>query len=177
MTVPNRMAEDENAERHDVNRRRAARLPPSAIPLLKSVRLVAGPEVKLINVSRGGALIESEARLSPGSALCVRLVTGESIYLLKGRVLRARAASMSGSELRYHIALAFDEEFSVVAKEEVSLEELPTPKEESSDSEIDNNEDPESASTTSGSSEILTVTAKYLEPDKELRRIFDVNDW
>lgn len=176
MTVPDHLARDDEGEKRGVDRRRAVRLPPSAIPLLKSVRLVAGPEVKLINISRGGALIESEARLSPGSTICVRLVSGDSIYLLKGRVLRARAASLSGTELRYHIALAFDEEFAVVPMDEALQEELPAAGKPSTE-QGKSGEDTQSAATTVEEPEVVTVTAKYLEPEKELKRIFNVNDW
>jgi hypothetical protein len=175
MTVSNRMDEEGKARKRNLERRRAARLPPSAIPFLKSVKLVAGPEVKLINVSRGGALIESEARLSPGSAICVRLVTGESIYLLKGRVLRARAVALSGAEIRYHIAVAFDQEFTVVARNESSMEELAPPRGGDSGQSPEQVLQPESEA--SENSEIVTVTAEYLEPDKNLKRIFEVNDW
>jgi hypothetical protein len=101
------------------NQRRASpRLPPTAIPSLKGVKLVAGPEVQLINISRGGALIESEARLSPGSHLCLRLVTAESVYLLKGRILRSKVAAVAEGCLRYQSAISFDEEFSILPQRE-----------------------------------------------------------
>jgi len=102
---------------HD-ERRASPRLPPSAIPSLKGVKLVAGPEVRLVNISRGGALIESEARLSPGSNLCLRLVTAESVYLLKGQVLRSKVASLAGAGLRYQSAVSFVEEFSILPHKE-----------------------------------------------------------
>jgi len=91
-------------------KRSAPRLPPSAITDLKSVRLIAGPEVTLINISRGGALIETDALLVPHSSIAIRLVTAEAVFLLRGRVLRSRASSFHGSNLVYHSALAFDEE-------------------------------------------------------------------
>lgn len=177
MTAPDQTNQDKDEYKHDTERRRSARLPPSAIPFLKSVKLVAGPGVKLINISQGGALIESEARLSPGSTICLRLVTGESVYFLKGRVLRARAASLCGTVLHYHIAIAFDEEFSVVDKDDASVAELPTPQPEASEIVQDNEEDKEPAVDISENPEIMTITAKYLENDRNLKRIFRVNDW
>jgi hypothetical protein len=103
-----------NPSKSGADRRTAPRLPASSIPSLKGVKLVAGSEVKLLNISRGGALIESESRLTPGANLCLRLVTAESVYLLKGRVLRSKVTSLDGTALRYHSALTFEEEFAVL---------------------------------------------------------------
>jgi hypothetical protein len=110
MVIRKHPARGQDAKEIVENMRSAPRLPPSAISKLKSIRLVAGPEVTLINISRGGALIETDALLVPHSAIAIRLVTADAVFLLRGRVLRSRAASFQGSALIYQSALAFDEE-------------------------------------------------------------------
>lgn len=94
-----------------VEQRAYPRRPPSVIPHLKAVRIVAGPEANLINVSRGGALIETDARLAPKSPICLRIVTAEAILMLKGRVVYSRTAVLGSSTIRFHTAMQFDEEF------------------------------------------------------------------
>ncbi len=91
------------------------RLDPALIPSLKSARLVAGPEVQLINLSSGGAMLECNTRLLPGAGICIRLVATDALFFLKGRVLESRALSLCGSELTYQCNVAFDEEFSLLA--------------------------------------------------------------
>ena len=49
------------------DRRKIARFEASAIPDFKSINQVGGPEVKLIKISRGGALMESREWMLPGS--------------------------------------------------------------------------------------------------------------
>ena len=58
-----------------VDLRRAPRFDASAIPSLKSARQIGGPEIKLIDISRGGALIEIQERLLPGTNFALQLVT------------------------------------------------------------------------------------------------------
>ena len=106
---------EQGAIENMTEKRSAPRLPPSAISNLRSIRLVAGPEVTLINISRGGALIETDALLVPNSLIAIRLVTADAVFLLRGRVLRSRASSFQGSALLYQSALAFDEELPLLA--------------------------------------------------------------
>lgn len=96
------------------NRRTAPRFDASAIPVFKSISLVKGPEVKLINISRHGALIESSERISPGSSISLRVVTAESVHTLKGKMVRYKAISMNSKETGYQIVIAFDEDFTVL---------------------------------------------------------------
>jgi hypothetical protein len=101
--------------RHNISgRRRAPRFDASVFPSLKSVNQVGGPEVKLINISRGGMLIESQVLLKRGSSICMRLVTANRVFLLKGRVLRYYISSIENNVLKYQSAIAFDEDFTIL---------------------------------------------------------------
>jgi len=146
--------------------------------------MVAGPEVKLINISRGGALIESEARLSPGANICLRLVTAESVYLLKGQVVRSRASILVGAALLYQSAVSFEEALTILPptdREEGAVEpdshepKLPVaadcrPGESFVSGLISSDEDNEAV-------EIVTVTADFPDDDCELREILGINKW
>lgn len=93
------------------DRRAAPRLPACSIPGLGATEIVAGPEVRLLNISRAGVLLESAGRLSTGSHICLRLHAADAVFLLKGRVLRSKTITEGGRDLRYESAVAFDEDF------------------------------------------------------------------
>lgn len=165
-------------------RRASPRLPPSAIPSLKGVKLVAGPEVRLVNISRGGALIESEARLSPGSNLCLRLVTAESVYLLKGHVLRSKVASLAGGGLRYQSAVSFNEEFSILPhRQRPQKSECAATRDSAADcAAVAPSEDSASQSraetrTEGDLPELETVTANSNQSDLDLSKLLRQNTW
>ena len=96
------------------NHWRAARFDASAIRSLKSVSQDGGLDVKLVNISRGGALIESPERKSLGSRISLRLATEEEVYLLKGRIIRTRRCRGNDKVLKYQYAIMFDKDFSIL---------------------------------------------------------------
>jgi hypothetical protein len=96
-----------------VDLRRAPRFDASAIPSLKSAHQIGGPEIKLINISRGGALIEVQERLSPGTSFALQLVTAETVHLLHGRIIRCYVYAI-GKVVQYRCAIAFDEDFTIL---------------------------------------------------------------
>lgn len=97
--------------RSRADRRAAPRRPACSIPGLGAADIVAGPEVRLLNISRAGVLLESAGRLSTGAHICLRLQAADAVLLLKGRVLRSRTVTEGGRDLRYESAVAFDEDF------------------------------------------------------------------
>ncbi len=98
----------------EIERRRAERFDPAEIPSLKNAGLVAGPDIRLVNISRGGAMFETKNHILPGADICIRLMAMDALLFLHGRVLESRASSLSGSDLIYQCRLAFDEEFSLL---------------------------------------------------------------
>lgn len=94
-------------------RRRAPRFDASAIPHLKSVRQVDGPEVRLINISRCGALIETRERMLPKSRVSLRLDTKETVHFLDGEVLRCYVYEID-RVLKYQYSVVFDEDFKIL---------------------------------------------------------------
>lgn len=96
-------------------RRASRRLRAGDLPTL-TARLVAGPDVVLIDVSRGGARFESENRLLPGTNVGLRLVQQDRLFLATARVVRSRVARIESGKLRYESAVAFEKDCPLVAE-------------------------------------------------------------
>ena len=91
-----------------MERRRTTRREPCADEPLSRVRFRAGREVTVVNVSNTGLLVESAARLLPGTHLDVHVVTKDGRVLVRSRVTRAYVSSLAADVIRYRGALAFD---------------------------------------------------------------------
>jgi hypothetical protein len=98
---------------HDSERRRWPRLKPTSVPFLKSVTLGQGGEVQALDISRGGMLIETEARLRPGIKIYLRLVTSDGVVKLEGSVVRSSITSLAGAP-KYQSAVAFEHPFHML---------------------------------------------------------------
>jgi hypothetical protein len=74
--------------------------------------VLAGPDVALLNVSRGGLLLESEVRLRPGSGICLNVVVDGETHRLDGRVVHADARLVA-NRVVYRAGVAFDREVPI----------------------------------------------------------------
>jgi predicted nucleic acid-binding Zn-ribbon protein len=88
--------------------RRARRFPADLLPNLKAT-ILAGPDVRVINVSKFGMLIESDVRLSPNASVCLNITLEGRTFPASGRVLRVDAA-LSGGRVKYRAGVALDSE-------------------------------------------------------------------
>jgi hypothetical protein len=104
-------------QKNFINRRRAPRFDASAIPSLRSVHLGEGPGIKLINISRVGALIETHERMSLGSSVSLKFVTTEIVHSIKGRIVRCNADSIDKVSA-CQCAIAFDKDFTILPSAE-----------------------------------------------------------
>lgn len=91
-----------------MERRRAIRRAPAADEPLSRMRLRAARELVVINVSSSGALVESAARLLPGTHVDVHIVTSEGRTLVRSRVTRAYVSHLEADTIRYRGAIAFE---------------------------------------------------------------------
>ncbi len=96
------------------DRRHTARVSPEHTPWRRAI-LRPGQEVTLINVSRGGALIESHNRLLPGTRAELQL-SGAARCTVRGRILRCRVSSVN--PLRYEGAIVFERTLDWTLSEE-----------------------------------------------------------
>jgi len=103
-----------------VERRKAPRFDASAIPDFKSISQVGGPEVKLINISRCGALIESPEVMPLGSSISLQITTSQYVHIVRGRIIgrsiHYRISPQNEKVLHCQSAISFDEDFPILPK-------------------------------------------------------------
>ena len=90
------------------DRRRAPRRAIAPDEPLSQIRLRAGRELTVIDVSDVGLMAEGEMRLLPGTHVEVHLVTSEGRVLVRSRVIRVFVCHVSSNQVRYRGALAFE---------------------------------------------------------------------
>jgi hypothetical protein len=91
-----------------VDRRRTVRRVVTSEEPLSQVRLRAGRQLAVIDISDLGLMAEGEMRLLPGTHVDVHLMTCEGRLLIRSRVVRAFVCHVSASTIRFRGALAFD---------------------------------------------------------------------
>jgi PilZ domain len=97
------------------DRRQYRRFAARELPGLRSARIKFGPHVALVDVSAGGALLETDARLQPESEALLELVGSAGQAVVPFRVVRCQIAALNGPP-RYLGACAF--------KQPLDLDEL-----------------------------------------------------
>lgn len=91
-----------------MERRRATRRTPVRDEPLSRMRLRAGRELAVVNVSSSGALIEGATRLLPGTHVEVHIVTAAGRTLVCCRVVRAYVCRVEAALIRYRGAIMFE---------------------------------------------------------------------
>jgi hypothetical protein len=73
-------------------------------------RLRPGRTADIVNLSSGGALIETDFRLLPG--LRVEMQVGDPVPLIRvaARILRCHVVKVDGARIRYRGAVMFDKQ-------------------------------------------------------------------
>ncbi len=162
------------------DRRSSPRLSPEAFPALKGACLVSGSEVKLINISKGGALLESVERLSPSTRISLRLITTEGVVQLYGQILRSTISHLNGG-LRYRSAVSFEQEFplstidATAASTSEAESQIPSPAPENTETSVDSCAPAPPPEDEDGN--IVTLTACVLQGEPDLSEFFRVNKW
>jgi hypothetical protein len=78
-------------------------------------RVIGGGEVKLLDFSRSGVLIESDTRLAIGAKATIRLTTTDASLTVRGEVVRSKVAGVNGT-LLYHTALQLEDDLTALEK-------------------------------------------------------------
>jgi len=73
-----------------------------------SARVRPGHEASVVDISAGGALVETSHRLLPGAAVELRLETSERRAAVRGHVLRCSVSRVASSAVCYRGAIGFD---------------------------------------------------------------------
>jgi hypothetical protein len=90
----------------DSERRGHLRLGPDDVRWLRSARLKYGPDVRVLDISIGGILVETEGQLRPDANIVFELAGPMNSILVPSKVLRCRVASFD-EVMRYQGACAF----------------------------------------------------------------------
>jgi hypothetical protein len=78
---------------------------------IAGARLLPGWYARIIDLSSGGVLIETECRLLPGTQVELQLVGSGALRRVRGRVIRSHVAVLDHHQgIRYRGALMFDGE-------------------------------------------------------------------
>jgi hypothetical protein len=86
-------------------------------------RVLGVCNARLIDISRRGVLFESEARLTMGLKVSLRITTSDASVALKGLVVRSKFM-MGKDGAIYQTALSLDEDISLI--QELELSQRPT---------------------------------------------------
>jgi hypothetical protein len=92
----NALAFDVVEEARGEDRRVHDRRPISELPWLKEVRLRYGPRVRVVDISRGGLLIETDGyRLDPGKTIALEIAGRSETILIPAGVVRSQIIGLS----------------------------------------------------------------------------------
>jgi hypothetical protein len=103
-----------------VERRRARRRRTIHDHGIVRVRARPGWEVSLLDVSAGGALVETPYRLLPGSSVELHVATLERRASVRGGVLRSSVVSVHASGVCYRSAIGFERLLSWYAEDDTA---------------------------------------------------------
>jgi len=73
-----------------------------------SARIRPGHDVSVVDVSAGGALVESERRLLPGSTVELHLRCARRSEIVRGHIVRCAVARLRANAICFRGAIAFD---------------------------------------------------------------------
>jgi hypothetical protein len=83
-----------------------------------SARVRPGHWAAIVNVSDGGALVETARGLRPGTTVDLQFGTPERQTFVRGRVVRCTVTELRSSSVLYHAAIAF--EYPIPTRERVA---------------------------------------------------------
>ena len=112
----------------DSERRGHMRLGVDDIRWLRSARLKYGPDVRVLDISAGGILIETDSQLRPDANIVIELSGSTSSILVPSKVLRCRVASFA-DVMRYRGACSFKRPLEIpeLLKQAMSTGTAPMP--------------------------------------------------
>ena len=89
-------------------RRASRRGPPAEHAGTDRARLRPGRAALVLNLSPGGALIETEYRLAPGARVELQIGEARQLFEVFGHVLRCHVTSLTRERVWYRGAIAFE---------------------------------------------------------------------
>jgi CheY-like chemotaxis protein len=94
---------------------RAPRWERRDLPWLASIRLTWGAELRLLNMSNSGLLIESGIRMTLGNRTDFQIAGADDLeFVMAGRVVRSDVASVNSLGVKYVTAATFEKPFESI---------------------------------------------------------------
>ena len=94
-------------------KRQWPRLNPENTPSLKGITLIQGNEARIVDISRGGALIETDVRLCPQARVGFKVLTTDGVFRITGSVLRSSIKSLQGAPI-YQSSIVFENPLTIL---------------------------------------------------------------
>lgn len=88
-------------------------------PCGRGAHIRPGRQVHVLDLSRGGALIESRARLAPASNVELRFTDTDRRVQIRGRVVRSYVSALNASSVWYRSGIVFEEQMNPTQFEHV----------------------------------------------------------
>jgi hypothetical protein len=110
-----------------VAQHRAARKSRSDLPWLSTVRLPWGLEVRLLNISTTGVLVETSSKFTPGTVAEFELRSAGDSVMVPARFVRSEVVSVDGLGVRYRAAAVFEREVDLDGPQPVRGQQSSTP--------------------------------------------------
>lgn len=95
------------------DRRRARRRPIAELPWLWAAKLPWGTEVKVIDLSNRGVLVESPSKLAAGTTFDLQMLGQGTTLYVPARAVRSEVAGVDGLGVRYRVAAAFAQDLDI----------------------------------------------------------------
>lgn len=90
-------------------------------------RLIGGSEVRLIDFSQRGVLLESDTRLLIGARATIKITTTDAVVTVGGYVVRSRVSGVKDGALVYHTAMALNDDLTQLEQAAKRREETRKP--------------------------------------------------
>ena len=179
--APEKEAPETDGGVSEADRRNWPRIPAEALPNV-SAKLATGPDIRLVDLSRGGARFECEKRLLPGAKVALRLVTPDGTLVVRGRVVRSRIVRLERGGLGYDAAIAFNETLNEMIEEPAAGAGAAAETQLGAGAGTETTDKDDGAPDVPLESwvppvELMTVTASVSQSSEELKEIIDGNDW
>jgi hypothetical protein len=75
---------------------------------------IQSEDLCVINLSRGGVVVECARRLLPGTDTTLDILRTDAVLRVRGRVVRSEVTALQPDDVRYQVALAFNEPLDAI---------------------------------------------------------------
>lgn len=112
---------------HANDRRRARRRMSGELPWLWTVKVPWGADVKVVDISSQGVLLETTSKITPGSTVDLQVLGQDTNLSVPARMTRSEVAAVDAKGVRYRVAAAFARDLHILGLEPQSADASVTP--------------------------------------------------